>query len=112
MITAPPGYLRRGRVLCDAHDALLTAYVRSTGVSRTGTSFRCAAEAGMGWRVAVHAREGGAVIRPLGDVVVLMPPLAIPIPELERLAEITCSAIEASFLQESPQEWVLEKRAR
>lgn len=47
----------------------------------------------MGWKVAALAREAGAIIRPLGDVVVLMPPLAIPIPELEQLAGITCEAI-------------------
>jgi adenosylmethionine-8-amino-7-oxononanoate aminotransferase len=52
-----------------------------------------AAEA-MGARVAAAAREAGAVIRPLGDVVVLMPPLAIPIPELLRLASITLAAID------------------
>ena len=34
-------------------------------------------DARMGHRVAMEARERGAVIRPLGDVVVLMPPLAI-----------------------------------
>ena len=44
---------------------------------------------------AISAREAGAVIRPLGDVVVLMPPLAIPIPELRRLASITRDAIDA-----------------
>ena len=48
----------------------------------------------MGARVAAAAREAGAVIRPLGDVVVLMPPLAIPIPELRRLASITRDAID------------------
>jgi adenosylmethionine-8-amino-7-oxononanoate aminotransferase len=48
-----------------------------------------------GARVAAAAREAGAVIRPLGDVVVLMPPLAIPIPELRRLASITRDAIDA-----------------
>jgi adenosylmethionine-8-amino-7-oxononanoate aminotransferase len=50
----------------------------------------------MGARVAAAAREAGAVIRPLGDVVVLMPPLAIPIPELRRLASITRGAIDAA----------------
>jgi adenosylmethionine-8-amino-7-oxononanoate aminotransferase len=49
----------------------------------------------MGARVAAAAREAGAVIRPLGDVVVLMPPLAIPVPELLQLAAITRAAIEA-----------------
>jgi len=48
----------------------------------------------MGHQVTVAAREGGAIIRPLGDVVVLMPPLSIAEGELRRLVEITGSAIE------------------
>jgi adenosylmethionine-8-amino-7-oxononanoate aminotransferase len=51
---------------------------------------------GMGWQVAARAREAGAIIRPLGDVVVLMPPLGIPIAELVALAEITVSAVQAA----------------
>jgi adenosylmethionine---8-amino-7-oxononanoate aminotransferase len=50
----------------------------------------------MGHRVALEARRLGAVIRPLGDVVVLMPPLAISEPELCRLVEITAEALDAS----------------
>ncbi len=47
----------------------------------------------MGDRVAAAARERGAIIRPLGDVVVLMPPLAIEPGELRRLVQITAAAI-------------------
>jgi adenosylmethionine-8-amino-7-oxononanoate aminotransferase len=48
----------------------------------------------MGARVAKAARPRGAIIRPLGDVVVLMPPLAIDEERLERLVEITAEAID------------------
>ncbi|HWD08488.1 MAG TPA: adenosylmethionine--8-amino-7-oxononanoate transaminase [Actinomycetota bacterium] len=51
---------------------------------------------GMAWRVCSRAREAGAIIRPLGDVVVLMPPLAIPPGELTALAEITVAAVVAA----------------
>jgi len=47
----------------------------------------------LGHQVTLAARRRGAIIRPLGDVVVLMPPLAITVPELRRLVEITASAI-------------------
>ncbi len=50
----------------------------------------------MGHRVTLEARRRGAIIRPLGDVVVLMPPLAIGQPELERLVGITLEAIGAA----------------
>jgi adenosylmethionine-8-amino-7-oxononanoate aminotransferase len=43
--------------------------------------------------VTLAARRLGAIIRPLGDVVVLMPPLAIADDELRRLVEITAAAI-------------------
>jgi adenosylmethionine-8-amino-7-oxononanoate aminotransferase len=48
----------------------------------------------MGARVVAAARQEGAIIRPLGDVVVLMPPLAIPAPELRALVGITATAID------------------
>ena len=36
----------------------------------------------------------GVLVRPLGDVVVLMPPLAIPLDELELLANVVVEAID------------------
>ena len=50
----------------------------------------------IGHRVALEARRRGAIIRPLGDVVVLMPPLSIAPAELTRLVEITLDAIDAA----------------
>jgi adenosylmethionine---8-amino-7-oxononanoate aminotransferase len=50
----------------------------------------------MGHRVTLEARRRGAIIRPLGDVVVLMPPLAISEEDLRRLVTITAEAIEAA----------------
>jgi adenosylmethionine---8-amino-7-oxononanoate aminotransferase len=50
----------------------------------------------IGHQVTLEARRRGAVIRPLGDVVVLMPPLAISDGELTRLLAITAEAIDAA----------------
>jgi adenosylmethionine-8-amino-7-oxononanoate aminotransferase len=47
----------------------------------------------LGHQVVMAARKRGAIIRPLGDVVVLMPPLSIEEDELRRLVEITAAAI-------------------
>jgi adenosylmethionine-8-amino-7-oxononanoate aminotransferase len=47
-----------------------------------------------GHRVCGEARKLGAVLRPLGNVVVLMPPLAMTEGELEQLAAITLASIE------------------
>ncbi len=50
----------------------------------------------IGHRVALEARRRGAIIRPLGDVVVLMPPLSISREDLTRLVAITGEAVEAA----------------
>jgi adenosylmethionine-8-amino-7-oxononanoate aminotransferase len=50
----------------------------------------------MGHQVTLEARARGAIIRPLGDVIVLMPPLAIESTELEKLVAITYEAIAAA----------------
>jgi adenosylmethionine-8-amino-7-oxononanoate aminotransferase len=50
----------------------------------------------MGHQVTLEARRRGAIIRPLGDVIVLMPPLSISEGELTRLVAITADAIDAA----------------
>jgi adenosylmethionine-8-amino-7-oxononanoate aminotransferase len=56
----------------------------------------------MGHRVTLEARRRGAIVRPLGDVVVLMPPLAISADELRRLVAITAEAIDAATSGAAP----------
>jgi adenosylmethionine-8-amino-7-oxononanoate aminotransferase len=51
----------------------------------------------LGHRVVLEARRRGAIVRPLGDVVVLMPPLTIRKPDLQRLVEIVAESIRAAF---------------
>jgi adenosylmethionine-8-amino-7-oxononanoate aminotransferase len=50
----------------------------------------------LGHRVTLEARRRGAIVRPLGDTVVLMPPPAISKRDLERLVEITAESIRAA----------------
>lgn len=45
------------------------------------------------WKVCNMAREKGLILRPLGNVVVLMPPLSISHQELKRLIHITAESI-------------------
>jgi adenosylmethionine-8-amino-7-oxononanoate aminotransferase len=47
-----------------------------------------------GIKVIKEARKRGLMIRPLGDVIVLMPPLSISDEELDRLLEITYESIK------------------
>lgn len=51
------------------------------------------ASARMGHQVTLAARRRGVIIRPLGDTIVLMPPLAIAPDDLRRLVEVTQEAI-------------------
>ncbi len=53
-----------------------------------------APELKMGWRVADEAMEQGVLLRPLGNVVVLMPPVGIPMEDLKKLVRVTYSSIE------------------
>ncbi len=47
----------------------------------------------LGHRVTLEARRRGAIVRPLGDTVVLVPPLAISKRDLGRLVAITAASI-------------------
>jgi adenosylmethionine-8-amino-7-oxononanoate aminotransferase len=58
---------------------------------RTRTPYPPAARVGQ--RVVRAARARGVVIRPLGDVIVLMPPLAIADDDLDRLVDVAREAI-------------------
>jgi adenosylmethionine-8-amino-7-oxononanoate aminotransferase len=53
----------------------------------------------MGWRVTSHARDNGVIIRPLGNVIVIMPPLSISeqnlIQLLKLIKDVLVSATEA-----------------
>jgi len=51
----------------------------------------------LGHQVTLEARKRGAIVRPLGDCVVLMPPLSITEAELRRLVEIAAESIEAAY---------------
>ena len=51
-------------------------------------------EAKIGWKVADHAMEDGVLLRPLGNVVVLMPPVGIPMEDLKKLLHVTYNSIK------------------
>ncbi|MBI5230702.1 MAG: adenosylmethionine--8-amino-7-oxononanoate transaminase [Coriobacteriales bacterium] len=57
----------------------------------TGDAFPVAERVGR--RVILKARERGVIIRPLGDTIVFMPPLAIPEADLRELVDVTAWAI-------------------
>ncbi len=50
----------------------------------------------------LEARERGAIIRPLGDVIILMPPLSISESDLCRLLEITAESIRTACASAAP----------
>ncbi len=49
----------------------------------------------IGWHVAYHARDNGVFIRPLGNVVVIMPPLSISEQNLNQLLKVIKDSISA-----------------
>jgi adenosylmethionine---8-amino-7-oxononanoate aminotransferase len=51
----------------------------------------------LGHRVVLEARRRGAIVRPLGDVIVLMPPLAITQEDLRRLVDVVGASIRTAL---------------
>jgi adenosylmethionine---8-amino-7-oxononanoate aminotransferase len=51
----------------------------------------------LGHRVVQEARRRGVIVRPLGDVIVLMPPLTISKQDLRRLVEVVGQSIRAAY---------------
>ncbi len=62
-------------------------------VAERETKERFPPEMKIGQKIVRKARERGIILRPLGDVIVLMPPLCITLEELDTLAAITLEAI-------------------
>ena len=52
----------------------------------------------VGHRVTMDARRRGLLLRPIGNVLVLMPPLSTSLPELRRMVEILQASIETVTL--------------
>ena len=85
-----------GRLLEPVAELPMVSEVRRRGFMVGIELERYPAEARMGHRVTLEARRRGAVVRPLGDVIVLMPPLAISEHDLERLVVIVWESIVAA----------------
>lgn len=54
----------------------------------------------MGWKVCCKVKKEGVLLRPLGDVVVTMPPLSISIENLNRLMDAIKDSIEAVIYEQ------------
>lgn len=69
--------------------------IELTKVPGTRTPYATAEQAGI--RIVREARKRGVIIRPLGNVIVLMPAPAMEMPELELLVSVTKDAIVAAL---------------
>ena len=58
----------------------------------------------LGHRVTLEARRRGAVVRPLGDVIVLVPPLSISVEDLRRLVGIVAESIRTVMGEQQSQQ--------
>jgi adenosylmethionine-8-amino-7-oxononanoate aminotransferase len=87
-------WLRELLVLPHVGDARHAGFMAGVELVRDKTTKEPHAwEEKVGWKVAYHARDNGVFIRPLGNVIVIMPPLSISEQNLKRLLEVIRSAI-------------------
>jgi adenosylmethionine---8-amino-7-oxononanoate aminotransferase len=63
-------------------------------VADKGSKTPFPASARVGRRVCMAAREKGVILRPLGDVIVLMPPLCVTVEEIDMLMDVIGECIE------------------
>ena len=56
----------------------------------------------LGHRVTLAARERGVILRPLGDVIVLMPAPAMPLNLVERLCDVALESIDVAIASLPP----------
>lgn len=56
----------------------------------------------IGWKVAEIAKDEGVLLRPLGNVIVLMPPIGIGADDLKRLMDVTYRSIMKATEGDSP----------
>ncbi|MGH3016280.1 MAG: aminotransferase class III-fold pyridoxal phosphate-dependent enzyme, partial [Gaiellaceae bacterium] len=85
-----------GRLLQPIAELPTVAEVRRRGFMTGVQLTEFPLEDRMGHQVALEARRRGAIVRPLGDTVVLMPPLVISKAELRRLVGIVAESIRAA----------------
>jgi len=87
--------LRRFRRLAHVGDVRQKGFMAGIELVRTKDPYEHYPwEEKMGARVCQELRKHGVILRPLGNVIVLMPPLAIKQNELKRMSDITYRIIE------------------
>jgi adenosylmethionine-8-amino-7-oxononanoate aminotransferase len=55
-----------------------------------------------GRRVCAGAVRRGVLLRPLGDVVVVMPPLTTTVEEIDRVVDVLAAAIDEVWTEDRP----------
>jgi adenosylmethionine-8-amino-7-oxononanoate aminotransferase len=89
------GHLRRMAELPCVGDVRQQGFMAGIELVADRTSKRpYAAQQRIGTRVCCMARAQGVLLRPLGDVLVVMPPLNIELPLLDRLCEVIYNCIQ------------------
>ena len=67
----------------------------------TGSRAAWKSDQQVGVKIVKAARDRGVFIRPLGNVIVLMPAIAMPEEDLEKLVQVTAEAIDEACSSES-----------